>query len=58
MVSARDVSQLSDISKMKTEDDGSFKRHASQFRNFIEKAGKFEPEKGESWFLYPYACVD
>lgn len=44
--SSSDVSHLSDISKMKTEDDGSFKRKASSFRNFVEKGGQFEPEKG------------
>ena len=57
MASARDISHLSDISKLKTEEDGSFKRQVSQFRNFIEKGGDFEPEKGESWFLFPYAWV-
>jgi putative glutathione S-transferase len=57
MASTRDISQLSDISKLKTEEDGSFKRQTSQFRNFIKKGGDFEPEKGESWFLFPYEWV-
>ena len=46
-MTSRDVSGQSDISKMSTEGDGSFKRKASSFRNTIEKGGKFEPEKGE-----------
>ena len=47
MATQRDVSAQSDISKMQAEGDGSFKRKPSTFRNFIEKGGKFEPEKGE-----------
>ena len=47
----RDVRNQTDISVMKTEKDGSFKRKAATFRNTIEKGGKFEPESGES-FLY------
>lgn len=43
---SRDVSGQSDIKKMTTSGDGSFKRKASTFRNTIEKGGKFEPEKG------------
>ena len=46
MSTQRDVSHLSDITQMKTEHDGSFKRAPSSFRNFIEKGGRFEPEKG------------
>ena len=46
-MSTRDVTHLSDISKGKMEPDGSFKRKASSFRNFIEKGGEFAPEKGE-----------
>ena len=45
---SRDVSQFSDISKSKTEADGSFKRAPSSFRNFIQAGGKFPPEKGTS----------
>jgi hypothetical protein len=37
----------SDISKMKTENDGSFKRKAASFRNFIQEHGEFAPEKGK-----------
>ena len=46
-MATRDVSHLSDISKGKVEADGSFKRKASSFRNFIEKGGEFAPDKGE-----------
>lgn len=47
MSNQRDVSTFSDISKSKTESDGSFKRKASTFRSFIEKGGQFAPEEGE-----------
>lgn len=49
MSTQRDVSTFSDISKSKTEADGSFKRKPSSFRNFIQNGGEFEPEKGESF---------
>lgn len=39
---------MSDISKYKSEPDGSFKRPASSFRNFIKAGGQFPPEKGTS----------
>ena len=52
-MATRDVTHLSDISKGKMEPDGSFKRKASSFRNFIEKGGEFAPEKGE----WPNACA-
>ena len=45
--SAKPHQQFSDIGKMKTEADGSFKRKASTFRNFITQDGEFTPEKGE-----------
>lgn len=45
---ARDVRGQSDISQMNTEQDGSFKRKPSSFRNTIEKGGRFEPEVGMS----------
>ncbi|KAI0948087.1 hypothetical protein AcW1_009687 [Taiwanofungus camphoratus] len=54
--SAKDISHLSDISKMKTDNDGSFKRKASTFRSFIEKGGKFEPEKSRYHLYVSYAC--
>jgi hypothetical protein len=31
--------------------DGSFKRAASSFRNFIEKGGKFEAEQGKAFHV-------
>lgn len=45
-MATRDTTDLSDVSKMKREADGSFKRVVSTFRNFIEKGGQFAPEKG------------
>ena len=64
MATQRDVSAQSDISKMQAEGDGSFKRKPSTFRNFIEKGGKFEPEKGErmlsgilSFFLFGFKLI-
>ncbi|KII86175.1 hypothetical protein PLICRDRAFT_43758 [Plicaturopsis crispa FD-325 SS-3] len=52
----RDTTLQSDIAKMKTEPDGSFKRADAQFRDFIAKGNKFEPEK-ERYHLYvSYAC--
>ncbi len=46
-MSSKTVKAQSDISIMKTSDDGTFKRAPSSFRNVIEKGGKFEPELGE-----------
>ncbi|EIN08215.1 glutathione S-transferase [Punctularia strigosozonata HHB-11173 SS5] len=56
MAATRDVSKQSDITKMTTDPDGSFKRKASTFRDFIEKGGKFEPEKGRYHLYVSYAC--
>lgn len=49
---SQDHTHLSDIGKMKTEADGSFKRKPSTFRNQIEKGGKFEPEEGLHMFTF------
>ena len=46
MSTARDTTNQSDITKMKTEPDGSFKRLDASFRNIIQRGGKFEPERG------------
>jgi putative glutathione S-transferase len=46
MSTARDTTDQSDITKMKTEPDGSFKRADASFRNTIQRGGKFEPERG------------
>lgn len=54
MTTSRDTVLQSDITKMKTEKDGSFKRADASFRNIIEKGGKFEPESGMEgfpWYL-------
>jgi len=56
MSTARDVSSQSDISKAAMEKDGSFKRKDSQFRDFVEKGGKFAPEKGRYHLYVSYAC--
>ncbi|KAJ7929111.1 glutathione S-transferase [Mycena leptocephala] len=55
-MTTRDTSHLTDISKMKTETDGSFNRLASLFRDFIEPGGKFAPEKGRYHLYVSYAC--
>ena len=45
-MATKDTSLQSDISKMKTEPDGSFKRADASFRNTIAKGSQFEPEIG------------
>ncbi|KAI0066784.1 glutathione S-transferase [Artomyces pyxidatus] len=55
-MASRDVTHQSDISKMKVEADGSFKRAASQFRNTIEEGGQFPPEKDRYHLYVSYAC--
>ncbi|CCM00635.1 uncharacterized protein FIBRA_02672 [Fibroporia radiculosa] len=55
-MSTKDVSRQSDINKMTTDGDGSFKRRPSSFRNFIEPGGKFEPEKDRYHLYISYAC--
>lgn len=45
-MAARDTTLQSDISKMKTDTDGSFKRADASFRNTIAKGSEFEPELG------------
>ncbi|PBK68942.1 glutathione S-transferase [Armillaria solidipes] len=55
-MSSKTVKAQSDISIMKTSDDGSFKRAPSSFRNVIEKGGKFEPELGRYHLYVSYAC--
>jgi hypothetical protein len=46
-MATKDTILQSDISKMKTEPDGSFKRADASFRNTIAKGSQFEPEIGE-----------
>ncbi|KAL0952076.1 hypothetical protein HGRIS_008712 [Hohenbuehelia grisea] len=53
---SRDVTAQSDVSRMKREADGSWKRSDSTFRNFIEKGGRFEPEKGRYHLYVSYGC--
>ena len=52
MSAPRDTTELSDPSKFKLEADGSFKRPATVFHNFIEKGGPFEPQPGEDCSAY------
>jgi len=56
MTSARDVSLQADIGKLKLEEDGSFKRAPSSFRNWIEKEGAFTPERDRYHLYVSYAC--
>ncbi|VDB91266.1 unnamed protein product [Peniophora sp. CBMAI 1063] len=56
MSTSRDTSDQSDITKMKVEADGSFKRKDMAFRNFIKKGGEFEPEAGRYHLYVSYAC--
>ncbi|CAG8752894.1 13184_t:CDS:2, partial [Acaulospora colombiana] len=54
---SRDVSSQSNIAISKTTDqDGSFNRRPSTFRDVIEKGGKHEPEKGRYHLYVSYAC--
>ncbi|KAG6839757.1 hypothetical protein C0991_011912 [Blastosporella zonata] len=55
-MSTKDVTLQSDIAKMKTEPDGSFKRLDASFRNVIEKGGHFEPELDRYHLYVSYAC--
>ncbi|KAG6894696.1 hypothetical protein C0992_005085 [Termitomyces sp. T32_za158] len=59
MATTQDHTTQSDIGKMKTEADGSYKRADASFRNTIEKGGRFEPELGTNdssppvlWYTY------
>ena len=45
-MATKDTTLQSDISKMKMEPDGSFKRADASFRNTIAKGSQFEPEIG------------
>ena len=40
-----------DISKMKNEEDGAFRRKPSSFRSHITKDGQYTPEKGMLLYL-------
>ncbi|RDB28046.1 Glutathione S-transferase omega-like 2 [Hypsizygus marmoreus] len=56
MTTTRDTTLQSDIAKMKTEPDGSFKRAPSSYRNTIQKGGQFEPESDRYHLYVSYAC--
>ncbi|TCD64105.1 S-glutathionyl-(chloro)hydroquinone reductase [Steccherinum ochraceum] len=53
---SRDVSGQSDITKYKFEDDGTYKRKQSVFRESVKRGAKFEPEKGRYHLYVSYAC--
>lgn len=53
---AKDVTHLSDLRKRTSNTDGSFTRSSSTFRDFIEKGGQFEPEKGRYHLYVSYGC--
>ncbi|TFK32335.1 glutathione S-transferase [Crucibulum laeve] len=54
--SNKDTTNQSDITKMKTEPDGSFKRADATFRDVIEAGGKFEPAIDRYHLYVSYAC--
>lgn len=57
MSSVRDTTHQSDIGKMKLENDGSFKRAPSAFRNWIySKDGQFPAERDRYHLYVSYAC--
>jgi putative glutathione S-transferase len=57
-MTTRDTTHLTDITKMKSEPDGSFKRPASVFRSFVEEGGEFAPEKGTCFeWIVLYAFI-
>ncbi|KII87773.1 hypothetical protein PLICRDRAFT_42268 [Plicaturopsis crispa FD-325 SS-3] len=45
-----------DPTKRETNPDGSFKANVSTFRNFLEKGGQFEPERGRYHLYVSYTC--
>jgi putative glutathione S-transferase len=55
-MTTRDVTHLTDISKMTTDAQGAFKRAPSSFRNFIQPGGQFPPEKDRYHLYVSYAC--
>ncbi|KAK7435223.1 S-glutathionyl-(chloro)hydroquinone reductase [Stygiomarasmius scandens] len=50
------MSAQDDITKPRIAADGSFARPESSFRNFIEKGGRFEPEKGRYHLYIALVC--
>jgi len=55
-MTTRDVTNLSDISKIPTNAQGAFTRPASSFRNFVQAGGRFPPEKDRYHLYVSYAC--
>ncbi|KAI0641501.1 glutathione S-transferase [Trametes meyenii] len=56
MSTRRNDTYLSDPGRFRTDATGTFKRVPTYFRNFIEKGGKFEPEKDRYHLYVSYAC--
>jgi len=56
MSTAKDVTGQSDITKMKLEPDGSFKRLDASFRNTIAPGTRFEPEANRYHLYVSLAC--
>lgn len=50
------IDHRADVTKMKPEQDGSFKRPSSTFRSFIAANSMFEPEAGRYHLYVSYAC--
>lgn len=57
-MTTKDTTLQSDITKMKPEKDGSFKRLDASFRDIIEKGGRFEPEAGREFSYHPFVILD
>jgi putative glutathione S-transferase len=55
-MTTRDVTNLSDISKIPIDPQGAFKRPPSSFRNFIQAGGPFPPERDRYHLYVSYAC--
>src|SRR6266576_6817717 len=55
-MTTRDVTNISDVTKVPTDAQGAFKRPASTFRNFIQAGGQFPPEKDRYHCYVSYAC--
>ena len=55
-MTTRDVTNLSDVSKIPTDGQGAFKRAPSSFRNFIQAGGQFPPERDRYHLYVSYAC--
>ncbi|KAI0730093.1 glutathione S-transferase [Fomitopsis betulina] len=55
-MSTRDVTHLTDLAKMTSEQDGSFNRRPSQFREWIKRDGRYTPDKERYRLYVSYGC--